>query len=523
MVKAKSIDGMSRRQFLAKAAAATSAGAFMSVAGPVIEKAFGAGPCSGHLSDIEHFVLLMQENRSFDHYFGTLSGVNGFDAPSPSFRQKGWNPQTQSTDPNGVTLPFRFDTTRGPLVQGECTNDPVEGWIAMHTAWNNGANDQWLPSQYSQIIQGNIPGTMGYFTRADLPIHYLLADAFTICDSYFCSLLGGTDPNRLYWLSATVDPDGLQGGPVLVNPSLASIPLALYSWTIMPENLSAAGVSWKVYNNRAPGTLNNTPLGDSGLVEAFKQSQDPRSDLARYGIVPNYPVGFAADVVANKLPNVSWLVPSFTRSEHPAFPVATGAVTLVDTIRILLSNPAVWEKTALIIMYDECGSFFDHVVPPTAPPGTPGEWVPPSVDINKVSGSGGIRGPIGLGYRVPCFVISPYSRGGLVCHDTFDHTSQLRLLETRFGVPVPNLSAWRRSTTRDMTSAFNFAVPPNPSKPNLDHPLLAALPKLPQCVPNGLLGSLGGAEVGVPYRVPYPQAMPTQETSPSRGIPSGLC
>src|SRR5258708_16247681 len=113
---------MSRRQFLAKAAAATTAGAFMSVAGPVIEKAFGAGPCSGHLSDIEHFVLLMQENRSFDHYFGTLSGVNGFDTATPLFQQKGWNPQTQSIDPNGITVPYRFDTTRGPLLDGECTH-----------------------------------------------------------------------------------------------------------------------------------------------------------------------------------------------------------------------------------------------------------------------------------------------------------------------------------------------------------------------------------------------------------------
>lgn len=517
----KSIDGMSRRQFLAKAAAATSAGAFMSVAGPVVEKAFGAGPCPGHLSDIEHFVLLMQENRSFDHYFGTLSGVNGFDTATPMFQQKGWNPQTQSIDPNGITIPYRFDTTRGPLLDGECTNDPVEGWVAMHQAWNNGANDQWMPSQYPQILPGNVPGAIGYFTRADLPIHYLLADTFTICDAYFCSLLGGTDPNRIYWISATVDPDGLQGGPVLVNPTMP--PIAQYSWTTMPENLSAAGVSWKVYQNKTPLGLNNTPVGNTGMVEAFKQSTNPRSDLARYGIAPRFPLDFAVDVASNRLPSVSWLVPSIVHSEHPAFPVSIGAVTLVDTIRILLSNQAVWEKTALIIMYDECGSFFDHVVPPTAPPGTPGEWVPDSVDINQVSGSGGIRGPIGLGYRVPCLIVSPYSRGGLVCHDTFDHTSQLRLLETRFGVPVPNLTAWRRSVTGDMTSAFNFAAPPNSTRPKLDHPRVKALQKLPQCVPNGVLGSLGGAAVSIPYRVPYPQVMPSQETAPIRGTPSGVC
>ncbi|VBA41639.1 Phospholipase C 1 [Mycobacterium attenuatum] len=519
MVEEQLVDGMSRRQFLAKLAAATSAGAFMSVAGPLIEKAYAAGPCAGHLTDIEHFVLLMQENRSFDSYFGTLSGVNGFDSGSPAFQQKGWNPAKQAKDPAGITIPFRFDTTRGPLLDGECVNDPIEGWVAVHTAWNNGANDQWLPSQYPEAIDGNIPATMGYYTRADLPFHYLLADAFTVCDAYYSSLLTQTSPNRLYWISASIDADGLQGGPVLGDPYL---PTPNYSWTIMPENLSAAGVSWKVYQNKGIfGT--DSPVGDSGMVSAFRQAQGPRSELARYGIAPRYPADFVADVRANRLPKVSWLVPSIAMSEHPAFPVSAGAMTIVNCLRILLSNPAVWERTALIVSYDENGSYFDHVTPPTAPMGTPGEWIPNSVDIDKVPHSGGIRGPLGLGYRVPCLVISPYSRGGLLCRDALDHTSQLRLLETRFGVPVPNLTAWRRSVTGDMTSTFNFAVPPNTSSPDLGHPALNTLTRIPQCVPDGVLGSLSGQARAIPYRVPYPQVMPTQETSPIRGTPSGLC
>ena len=245
----------------------------------------------------------------------------------------------------------------------------------------------------------------------------------------------------------------------------------------------------------------------------------PPGGLARYGLAPTYPADFIADVVADKLPHVSWLVPGFLASEHPSLPPASGAIAIVDALRILLSNPAVWEKTALIISYDENGGFFDHVAPPTAPAGTPGEYITVP-DINSVPGSAGIRGPIGLGFRVPCLVISPYSRGPLMVHDTFDHTSQLRLLETRFGVPVPNLTPWRRSVTGDMTSTLNFSVPPNPSKPNLDHPFLAALPKLSQCVPTVVPAYLGD---GRPYRVPYPQAMPTQEISPARGIPSGVC
>ncbi|OQZ87972.1 phospholipase [Mycobacterium alsense] len=510
---------MSRREFFAKLAAATSTGALMSLAGPVIEKAYGVGPCSGHLSDIEHFVLLMQENRSFDHYFGTLSGTDGFNTPSPAFQQKGWNPMTQALDPNGVTIPYRFDTTRGPLLDGECVNDPGHDWITMHGAWNGGNNDGWLPAQANESpLVGNVPVTMGYYTRQDLPIHYLLADTFTICDQYHCSLLGGTTPNRLYWMSATIDPDGQHGGPQLVEPNVQ--PVQQFSWTIMPENLSAAGVSWKVYQNKFLGALNNTVIGYNGLVNDFKQSADPRTDLARNGIAPTYPGNFASDVRNNRLPAVSWVLPGFLYSEHPAFPAAAGAVGIVDVLRILLSNPAVWERTALIVTYDENGGFFDHVTPPTPMPGTPGEFVTVP-DINAVPGSGGIRGPIGLGFRVPTFVISPYSRGPLKCSTVLDHTSQLKLLRTRFGVPVPNLSAWRDQTVGDMTTAFNFAVPPNSSKPNLEHPRLAALPKLPQCVPNAILGST--LKTSIPYRVPYPQTMPTQETAPARGTPSGIC
>jgi len=515
------VDGMSRRQFLAKAAAATTAGAFMSLAGPIIEKAYGAGPCGGQLSDIEHIVLLMQENRSFDHYFGSMSAVRGFDDTTPPlvFAQPGWNPQTQTNDAAATTIPYRFDTTRGPLVAGECVNDPDHSWIAMHNSWNNGANNGWLPAQAaSSTLQGNTPVTMGYYTRQDIPIHYMLADTFTVCDNYFCSLLGGTTPNRCYWMSAWNDPDGTHGGPVILEPNIQ--PMQKYSWRIMPENLEDAGVSWKVYQNKLLGPLNNTVVGYNGLVNDFKQAADPRSNLARFGIAPTYPVDFATDVRSNRLPKVSWVLPGFLLSEHPAFPVSIGAVGIVDVLRILLSNPPLWEKTAVIINYDENGGFFDHVVPPTPPPGTPGEFLTVP-DINAVPGSGGIRGPIGLGFRVPCIVVSPYSRGPLLASETFDHTSTLKLISKRFGVPVPNISAWRNATVGDMTSTFNFASPPNPAKPNLDHPRLKTLPKLPQCVPNAILGTT--TKTSIPYRVPYPQIMPNQETAPARGKPSGLC
>ena len=508
---------MSRREFLAKVTGAGAAAFMTDLCAPVIEKAYGAGPCSGHLTDVEHIVLCLQENRSFDHYFGTLSGTDGFSSGSPLFTQPGWNPMTQKVDPGSTMIPYRIDTTRGPLGVGECINDPDHVWIAEHGSWNNGANDGWLATQAKTRSAANTPAVMGYYTRPDIPVHYLLADTFTICDRYFCSMLAGTMPNRLYWISATINPEGDKGGPQIVEPTIQ--PKAKFSWTIMPENLEAAGVSWKIYNNKTLGAINDTTLSRNGYVGSFKQGADPRSNLARYGIAPTYPGDFVSDIRANKLPAVSWVVPLTLQSEHPSFPLAVGALTIVNLLKALLSNPAVWEKTALIIAYDENGGFFDHVTPPTAPEGTPGEWIPNNVDINAVSGSGGIRGPIGMGFRVPCFVMSPYSRGGLMVHDVFDHTSQLQLIGKRWGVPVPNLTPWRASVTRDMTSAFNFAAPPDPSPPNLDHPT-RELTKLSQCVPNVVLGTLGQ---GLPYRVPYPQTMPVQEATPVRGIPSGLC
>lgn len=352
---------------------------------------------------------------------------------------------------------------------------------------------------------------MGYYERADIPVHRSLAEAFTLCDNYRCSVLGPTDPNRLYWMSASIDPDGHHGGPLLETPTL--IPKFVYSWRTMPENLRDAGVSWKIYNNRDIGPVSSVIL--DGMMGCFRQARDPRSELARRGIDPVYPQGFAADVKADRLPKVSWVIPSAITCEHPALPAALGAVGVVQLLDILTSNPAVWGKTALIISYDENGGFFDHVTPPTAPPGTAGEYV--SVpNINAVKSSKGIRGPIGLGYRVPCFVISPYSRGGLVASETFDHTSQLRLIEKRFGVEVPNLTPWRRCVVGDMSSAFDFARRPNAARPRFGDPVPAAKNSLLVCGPNVATGTLGH---GVPYPVP-PNRMPRQQPG-SRRSPSG--
>ena len=509
--------GMSRREFMAKASVAGGAAVVASWASPIIERAFAADPAgSGSLDDIEHFVFLMQENRSFDHYFGTLSGVRGFNDPTGNWAQYGYDPKTHKASDSGYVLPFRLNTKQGPTIDGDCINDPTHDWGPQHQCWNGGAMDQWIKVHLANDGVRNGPAVMGYYERADIPVHYALADAFTVCDHYHCSVLGPTDPNRLYWVSATIDPDGHNGGPLLETPM--TIPKNKYSWMTYPEALQEAGVSWKVYANKDVPIVSSMVL--DGMLQCFKNFQDPNSDLYKRGIKPTYPNNFRTDVQNGTLPQVSWIVPNLLDCEHPALPPALGAQGIVQLLDILTSNPAVWEKTALIISYDENGGFFDHVPPPTAPPGTPGEYV--TVPLSGVADSAGIAGPIGLGFRVPGLVLSPYSRGGLIASETFDHTSQLRLVETRFGVEVPNLTPWRRSVTGDMTSAFNFAAAPTSASPKLPSTGPLVLTSLLECKAgvDALLGTLLAADALSSYPVP-PNSMPKQETTPTRGTPSG--
>jgi phospholipase C len=300
--------------------------------------------------------------------------------------------------------------------------------------------------------------SMGYYTRADLSYYYAMADAFTICDNYFCSVMGPTDPNRLYTMAASLDPDGKNGGPIL--QSIVTNRSAFFgrlTYTTMPEQLQARGVSWKVYSSPDETVLGG--ILSNNVLSYFKNFQDPASVLHQNGFGPQFPIDFLADVVSGNLPQVSWLVGSVLTSDHPPAPSLFGEILLSLIVSALTANPPLWAKTVLIVTYDENGGFFDHVAPVTAPLGTPGEYVTAAaVPDPTVVGSPAITSPIGLGFRVPTLIISPFSRGGFVSSDLFDHTSVLRFLETRFGAEVPNLSAWRRATVGDLTSVLNFKI-----------------------------------------------------------------
>ena len=459
------------------------------------------------LTDIEHVVILIQENRSFDHYFGSYRGVRGFSDQSAAFQQP--DPNNTANLPSGVLLPFHLDTSKQ---NAACTHDISHDWVPQHQSWNNGAMNGFVTS-HIPINANDAVLCMGYYTRADLPFYYAVADAFTICDNYFCSVMGPTDPNRLYTMAASIDPAGQNGGPLLQTLVYnRSSFFGKLTYTTMPEQLQTRGISWKVYTSPDQNILSG--IFSDNVLSYFKNFQDSSTALYQNAFGPQFPTDFLADVAADNLPQVSWILASVVDTEHPPFPALFGEATLSAIISALAANSTLWAKTVLFVTYDENGGFFDHVAPVTAPAGTPGEYVTaPAVPDPSVVGNPAITGPIGLGFRVPMLVISPFSRGGFVSSDLFDHTSVLRFLETRFGAEVPNLSAWRRATVGDLTSAFNFTKP-DQSIPSLPSALAASSQVLSECV-----STLTGTTA---YPVPNPQSPPTQEsgTAPK---PSGTC
>jgi len=466
----------------------------------------GSSACS-KLSNIHHVVILIQENRSFDHYFGSYRGVRGFSDSSTAFQQP--DPSNTTSSPVGKLLPFRLDDA---VVNSACTPDITHDWVPQHQSWDNGAMDGFVTSRLP-INANDAILSMGYYNRADLPYYYALADAFTICDNYFSSVIGPTDPNRLYTMAASIDPGGQNGGPLL--ESLVLNRASFYgrlTYTTMPEQLQARGISWKVYSTPDAAIANG--ILSNNVLSYFKNFQDKTSVLYKNAFGPQFPTDFVSDIATGNLPQVSWLIPPVVASDHPPAPALFGEALVALVVSALTANPSLWANTVLFVTYDENGGFFDHVPPVTAPAGTPGEYVTatPVPDASAI-GNPAIAGPIGLGFRVPMTIVSPFTRGGFVSSDLFDHTSVLRFLESLFGAEVPNLSAWRRAAVGDMTTAFNFKAP-DQSIPNLPSPIGAIPQMISACVT-----SLTGA---TSISFPNSQSLPMQESgAPTR--PSGVC
>ncbi|MFI5776659.1 phosphocholine-specific phospholipase C [Nocardia sp. NPDC051570] len=491
----------SRRRFLGGVAAAAGLAALLP---PGSAEAVPPSSGRGKLDDLEHVVILMQENRSFDHYYGTMAGVRGF-GDKTALRERYGDNVFHQPDPLRVDgqrlLPFRVDTTK---VDGQDLADLLHDWDTTHVAIDSGWNDLWIPVKSEM--------TMAYFDEGDIPFHRALARAFTICDQYFCSIQGQTTPNRLYHWTGTIDPRGVAGGPVTYNPTDYQ---PILHWTTYPERLQAAGISWQVYANDEVGDQESSPfVGDYGdnplwLFQAYHDalaSPDPavrqlaergglhdgwKPDSGRGKDVDHVIARFKSDCAAGTLPAVSWVVAPFGYTEHPAMRPVDGQAYVQGVLNALWADPELWSKTAVFINYDENDGFFDHVIPPMPPPGTADEYLPASqplardlasaldqlaaatglpvtsdaLSTESSSGSAasgplppaaGPPVPIGLGPRVPMVVVSPWSRGGWVNSEVFDHTSVLRFLERWTGVAEPNISPWRRSVCGDLLSCFDF-------------------------------------------------------------------
>lgn len=466
-----------RRRLLA-AGVAAGAGAMLP---PSIARALSIAPDvrSGTLQDVAHVVILMQENRSFDHYFGTLAGVRGFgdrfpipapDLPGTAPRNVWVQPRMDRDQANRsrTMTPFALDTAR------HFGHMRVEGtphtWPDAQTAWDHGRMADWPASKRDH--------SLGYYQRADIPFQFALAEAFTVCDAYHASMQAGTNPNRLFLWSGGIDPHARGGGPAVANshdnfPELGGHP-ASYTWTTYVERLQQAGVSWQIYQDMADNFTDNPLAGFELFRRAYRSAPGHDPGLRERGVSTCGLDRLRSDVREGKLPAVSFLIAPAAASEHPdPSSPAQGAAYTAQVLDALTADPKVWSRTVLLLMFDENDGFFDHV-PPPAPPSrdndAPGGWA----GASSVSTDGeyhlhaspgnekhdlpALRGrPYGLGPRVPLYVVSPWSTGGWVDSEVFDHTSVLRFLEKRFGVAEPNISPWRRAVCGDLTSAFDFA------------------------------------------------------------------
>jgi phospholipase C len=503
-----------RRRFLKLAAGSAGAVAGMQLLPQVIRDALAVAPSvvTGTLQDVQHVVILMQENRSFDHYFGSLRGVRGHGDPRtiplPGNKTVWQQPTGNGT---GTVLPFHLDTD---TTSAQCLSDIDHSWKGSHAVWKD--YDVWVKTK-GQFC-------MGHFTRADLPFYYALADAFTICDAYYCSHHGPTNPNRMHLFTGTsgmtVGDFGAQAvnnaddGNYTADMANDKATFAGHAWTTYAERLQQAGVSWKLYqeyDNYGDNSLayfrnfrklaTNSPLYQRGRTWAAGSNAGNQSASRGEHMV----AAFDADVRNGTLPQVSWLVAPYIMSEHPSATPAYGESLTSRLLASLAANPDVWSKTVFIINYDENGGFFDHAAPhlPAINRDLGLSTVATATeDYNGV--------PVGLGVRVPMLVLSPWSKGGWVNSQVFDHTSVLRFLEQRFGVMEPNISAWRRAVCGDLTSTLEFAAAD------------ARWPALPSTS-----GNLGDADATC--RLPAPkapkkQAMPRQEAGrrPACALPYAL-
>ena len=449
----------SRRAMLQMGAAALAAEAF----GETIAKALAipASSPTGTIRDVEHVVIFMQENRSFDHYFGALRGVRGFSDPRPLTLPNGDSVWKQPNPHGGSVQPFRLDSNTTSAAH---IGSLDHSWKGAHARWKN--YDAWIAAKTAM--------TMGYFTREDLPFYYALADAFTVCDGYHCSIFGPTSPNRNFLFTGTSGLSAGYDGVLAVRNSYLELNSSAspqndshffggLRWRTYAERLEEAGVSWKVYqeyDNYGDNSLAYfAAFRGAGAKASLMQkgrgcAPGSNKDNAKASRGEHLVADFAADVATGRLAHVSWIVAPQIMSEHPSGSPQYGQSLAARLLAALVAHPEVYSKTVFLLNFDENDGFFDH-----APPYVPAAGAALGASTVDTAGEVYHGEPVGLGPRVPMLMVSPWSKGGWVNSQVFDHTSVLRFVEQRFAVAEPNISAWRRTVCGDLTSAFDFATP----------------------------------------------------------------
>ncbi len=567
-----------RRDFIKKAALLSGGAGLVGLLPESVAKAIAINPAMGSTyMDAEHIVILMQENRSFDHCFGTLQGVRGFNDPRAIVKPDENLVWLQKNAAGETYAPFRLNIKD---TNATWLGSLPHSWTNQVDARNGGKYDKWLiakPSGHEGFAK--VPLTMGYYNREDLPFYYSLADAFTVCDQNFCSCLTGTTPNRLYLWTGTVRPEQHTNSFAHLRNEDADYP-APVSWTTFPERLEANNISWKIYQNEIslpsglnededawlsnftdnpieffsqynikhaasyrnfiktlPGILppkmdalkekiKSVPPGTDDYKKMQEQLKEMENwlriageDINKYTedayekltahqkslhekafcinkndphyrsvetlqytddttqremLVPKGDVlhQFRQDADNDKLPAVSWIVGPENFSDHPGAPWY-GAWYVSEVMDILTKRPELWKKTIFILCYDENDGYFDHLPPFVAPNpqdkstgfvsasiDASTEFVTLEQDMTKYEQKHARESSIGLGYRVPLIIASPWSRGGAVCSQVFDHTSIIQFVEKflseKFNKKIeePNISPWRRAVCGDLTSVF---------------------------------------------------------------------
>ncbi|KAF1983373.1 non-hemolytic phospholipase C precursor [Aulographum hederae CBS 113979] len=409
------------------------------------------------LADIDHVVLFMQENRAFDHYFGTMAGIRGFADPNAQvnagrsvFYQDVDKTLSTATD---YLLPFYLNYQGGDWVDAtQCMTAGSNGWAQNQGALNGDLNNHWALN--------NTPWSWGYYKRSDLPVHFSLAEGWTVGDMYQESVIASTNPNRVSWASGSINVAGgpqstSQGGVYIDNnesPGCEGTNLNCYplKWKTAAEYYQDAGVTWQLYQDT--NNFDDNPLA---WFENFQKASST-SDLGKRGMSFVGLDKFYADAAAGTLPQVSYIVGPAELSEHPPYQPKDGA-WLQRKVAEAVINGKAYNKTALIISYDETGGFGDHVTPYHSPKDTPGEWMQ-----DPYGKSGDVYS--GPGFRLPFYIISPWTRGGNVYTEHADHSSQIMFVEKWLAakgktVTSTQIPSWRRSHMTDLTKAFDFSKP----------------------------------------------------------------